>query len=420
MSSASHHTRRVVITGVGVVSPLGLNAKTSWAALKEGRSSGGKITRFDASTCSVQIAHEIKDFDVTKLCSISPKDARKVGLFAHYALVAAHEAFADSGITTDKLNPMRIGTNIGVGMGGLPELEETHLEFLEKGFRRITPFFITQVITNLASGLVSLELGLKGPNHCSTTACASSAHAVIDCVQTIRLGDADVMLAGGAEAVICNLGIGGFAALRALSTNNDNPLTASRPYDKDRDGFVMGEGAAVLVLEEYEHAKKRGAQIYCEVLGVGASADAYHITHPSPEGEGGGRAMDAALANAKISGSQIDYVNTHGTSTPAGDPEEAQAVAKRVDAKRVNISSTKSMSGHMLGAAGAFESFVCAMTIKESIIPPTINLDNLDPACAATGLNFTAHTAVKKSVRYALSNSFGFGGTNASLVFAKI
>ena len=434
--------RRVVVTGIGAVSPLGLTAGESWKNALEGRPGIGKITLFDPTDCPVQIAGEVKGFDVTKpiptpvrprpadeavTVAANPKDARKIGRFSHFAMVAALEAYADSGLDAHRdpskgfaVSAERMGVNIGVGMGGLPEIEDVHNDFLAKGYRRITPFFITQSIPNLASGMVSIQLDLKGPNLCNTTACTSSAHSIGESMWQIRRGDADIMLAGGSEAVVCKLGIGGFAAMRALSTRNDSPETASRPYDEGRDGFVMGEGAAVLVLEEYEHAKKRGAKIYGEVLGYGLSADAFHITTPSPEGEGGGRAMDAALKDAGISGKDVDYVNAHGTSTPAGDAEEARAIVKRVDPKRAHVSSTKSMTGHLLGAAGAIEAVFSVMACKEGKIPPTINVEKLDPACAALGLDFTLGKSVTKPVRYAMSNSFGFGGSNASLVFAKV
>ncbi len=439
--------RRVVVTGIGAVSPLGLTAPESWKNALEGRPGIGKITLFDTVDCPVQIAGEVKGFDVTKplptpvrprpseepvTVAANPKDARKIGRFSHFAMVAAIEAYADSGLDRHRgpsgadgasvptVDATRMGVNIGVGMGGLPEIEDVHNDFLAKGYRRITPFFITQSIPNLASGIVSIQLDLRGPNLCNTTACTSSAHSIGESMWQIRRGDADVMLAGGSEAVVCKLGIGGFASMRALSTRNDSPETASRPYDEGRDGFVMGEGAAVLVLEEYEHAKKRGAKIYGEVLGYGLSADAFHITTPSPEGEGGGRAMDAALKDAGITGKDIDYVNAHGTSTPAGDAEEARAISKRVDAKKAHVSSTKSMTGHLLGAAGAIEAVFSIMACKEGKIPPTINVEKLDPACAALGLDFTLGRSVTKPVKYAMSNSFGFGGSNASLIFAKI
>jgi 3-oxoacyl-[acyl-carrier-protein] synthase II len=396
--------RRVVVTGIGAVSPLGLTAGESWKNALEGRSGIGKISLFDPTDCSCQIAGEVKGYEVTT------------------PLAAAIEAYVDSGLDAHRgtLDATRMGVNVGVGMGGLPEIEAIHNDFLAKGYRRISPFFITQSIPNLAAGMVSMLLDLKGPNLCNTTACTSSAHSIGESMWQIRRGDADIMLAGGSEAVVCKLGIGGFAAMRALSTRNDSPETASRPYDVNRDGFVMGEGSAMMVLEEYEHAKKRGAKIYGEVLGYGLSADAYHITTPAPEGEGGGRAMDAALKDAGISGKEIDYVNAHGTSTPAGDAEEARAIAKRIDVKKANVSSTKSMTGHLLGAAGAIEGLFSVLAIRDGKIPPTINVETLDPACAALGIDFTLGKSVSRPVRYAMSNSFGFGGSNASLIFAKV
>jgi 3-oxoacyl-[acyl-carrier-protein] synthase II len=429
--------RRVVVTGIGAVTPLGLTAGESWKNALEGRSGIGKISLFDPTDCSCKIAGEVKGYDVTTplaqairprpdaepiTVAANAKDARKVGRFSHFAMSAAIEAYADSGLDAHRrtIDSTRLGVNVGVGMGGLPEIEEIHNDFLAKGYRRISPFFITQSIPNLAAGMVSMLLDLKGPNLCNTTACTSSAHSIGESMWQIRRGDADIMLAGGSEAVVCKLGIGGFAAMRALSTRNDTPETASRPYDVDRDGFVMGEGAAMLVLEEYEHAKTRGAKIYGEVLGYGLSADAYHITTPAPEGEGGGRAMDAALRDAGISGHDVDYVNSHGTSTPAGDAEEARAIAKRIDVKKANVSSTKSMTGHLLGAAGAIEAVFSILAVRDGKIPPTINVTTLDPDCAALGIDFTLGRAVTKPVRYAMSNSFGFGGSNASLVFAKI
>ncbi|MBC7386809.1 MAG: beta-ketoacyl-ACP synthase II [Cryobacterium sp.] len=438
--SPSKTARRVVVTGIGVVSPLGLTAGETWKNALEGRSGIAKITLFDPTGCSVLFAGEVKGFDFTKplpaplnprpraepaepvTAAGNSKDARKVGRFSHLAQVASLEAYADSGLDAHRatLDPTRLGVNIGVGMGGLPEIEAVYDDFLAKGYKRITPFFITQSIPNLASGMVSIQLDLKGPNLCNTTACTSSAHSIGEALWQIRRGDADVMLAGGSEAVVCKLGIGGFASMRALSTRNDSPETASRPYDRDRDGFVLGEGAAVLVLEEYEHAKKRGAKIYAEVAGYGISADAYHITSPAEGGEGGGRAMDAALKDAGITGFEVDYVNAHGTSTPAGDSEEAFAISKRIDVKKAHVSSTKSMTGHLLGAAGAIEAVFSVLAIRDGKIPPTMNVENLDPACAALGIDFTLGKAVSKPVRYAMSNSFGFGGSNASLVFGKV
>ena len=435
-SYKSENTRRVVVTGVGVVSPLGLSSQETWKNAIEGRSGIQKISLFDTTDCPVKIAAEVKGFDVTRSVgpyypspgsvitqAASSKDARRVGRFVHLALAAGLQAYEDSGLDScrSSVDPKRMGVNIGVGMGGLPEIEEVHNEFLAKGYRRVTPFFIPQVIPNLASGQLSILLNLQGPNLCNVTACSSSAHSLGESFRLIQRGDADVMFAGGTEAVICKLGIAGFAAMRALSVKNDEPLKASRPFDKDRDGFVMGEGSAILVLEEYQSAKKRGAQIYGEILGYGLSGDAYHMTSPSPEGEGGRRAMALAVEDAGLNTQQIGYINAHGTSTPAGDLEEAKAIAKLFETskKHLHVSSTKSMTGHLLGGAGAIEAFFSIMAIRDGKIPPTLNLDNADPACIELGLDFTAHTAVEKRLDYTLSNSFGFGGTNASLIFGR-
>jgi len=439
-------TRRVVITGLGAVSPLGLSARESWTNALAGKSGVGQITLFNPENCPVTIAAEVKGFDVTRAMgpfhphgpvgsatnpegivvtqAANAKDARRVGRFCHFGMVAGLEAYGDSGLDAhrSKMDPRRFGVNIGVGMGGLPEIEAVHNDFLTKGYKRITPFFIPQSIPNMVSGQLSILLHLQGPNLCNVTACSSGAHAIGESFRQIQRNEADVMLAGGAEAVICSLGIGGFAAMRALSARNAEPTKASRPFDAGRDGFVMGEGSAVLVLEEYEHARKRGARIYAELKGYGLSGDAYHMTSPSPDGEGGARAMDMAVKDAQINPVQVGYVNAHGTSTPAGDAEEAKAVAGLFAEGKssLHISSTKSMTGHLLGAAGAIEAMFSIMAVVEGKIPPTINLDELDPECAKLGMNFTPHTAVEKSLNYALSNSFGFGGTNASLLFGKI
>ena len=436
-ASVSNNKRRVVVTGIGAVSPLGLSVQETWANAIEGKSGVAPITLFETKDCPVTFAAEVKGFDVTRpvgpyrpapgteiTMAANAKEARRVGRFVHFALAAGLEAYGDSGLdlVRDQINPERIGINIGAGMGGLPEIGDVHNEFLAKGYRRITPFFIPQVIANMSSGQLSIMLNLQGPNLCNVTACTSSAHSLGESMHIIQRGDADIMIAGGAEAVISDLGIGGFAAMKALSTRNDAPQKASRPFDTGRDGFVMGEGAAVLILEEYEHAKKRGARIYAELCGYGLSGDAYHMTSPAPEGEGGRRAMAMALKNAGIALEEVGYVNAHGTSTPAGDAEEARAVARLFPngKKHLHISSTKSMTGHLLGAAGAIEAMFSILAIRDGIIPPTINLDNLDSACAELGLDFTAHHAVKKPVKYALSNSFGFGGTNGSLLFGRI
>lgn len=440
-ASASNGKRRVVITGLGAVSPLGLSARETWSRLIEGKSGVGKITLFDTTGCPVTFAAEVKNFDVTR--NVGPfhphspfggespvtqaansKEARRFGRYVHLALAAGLEAYEDSGLDhyRSQIHPDRIGINIGVGMGGLPEIVDVHNEFLAKGYRRITPFFIPMVIPNMASGQLSILLNLQGPNLCNVTACSSGAHSLGESFKLIQRGHADVMIAGGAEAVISPLGIGGFAAMRALSSRNDAPEKASRPFDKDRDGFVMGEGAAILILEDYEHAKKRGAKIYAELLGYGLSGDAYHMTSPSPQGEGGKRAMTMALAESGLKSEQIGYINAHGTSTPAGDVEEARAIRHLFPsaAEHLHISSTKSMTGHLLGAAGAIEALFSIFTIREGLIPPTINLENLDPDCQELGLDFTANRLVEKPVNFALSNSFGFGGTNASLIFGKI
>ncbi len=436
-SKESQGKRRVVVTGFGAVSPLGLSAKETWSQALAGKSGIARTTRFELTDCPVTISGEVKGFDVTR--SVGPfyptsstpvtqaansKDARRVGRFVHFALAAGLEAYGDSGLDSirSKIDPTRMGINIGAGMGGLPEIEDVHNEFLAKGYRRVTPFFIPQVIANIASGQLSILLNLQGPNLCNVTACSSSAHSLGESFRQIQRGDVDVMITGGAEAVICKMGIAGFAAMRALSTRNDDPEKASRPFDKDRDGFVMSEGSAVLVLEELEFAKKRGAQIYGEILGYGLSGDAYHMTSPSPEGEGGRRAMAMAIQDAGLNPEQIGYINAHGTSTPSGDIEEARAIARLFPQGKdhLHISSTKSMTGHLLGAAGALESMFSILAIRESRIPPTINLDSLDAGCVESGFNFTAHHAVEKKLNFSLSNSFGFGGTNASLIFGRI
>ncbi|MFN7685957.1 MAG: beta-ketoacyl-ACP synthase II [Oligoflexia bacterium] len=442
--SSPASSRRVVVTGLGAISPLGQGIQENWTAALEGRSGIDRITLFDLTDCPVTIAGEVKNFDVSKpvgpfqpfagdptvteapaplTMAANAKEARKMGRFIHLALAAGLEAYEDSGLDAKRtqLNPERMGCNIGVGMGGLPEIADVYDTLITKGYKRITPFFIPQVIPNLAAGHLSMLLNLKGPNLCNVTACSSSAHSIGESFKLIQRGDADLMITGGAEAVISKLGIGGFAVMRALSVRNDEPKRASRPFDTGRDGFVMGEGGAIMVLEELEHAKKRGAKIYGEILGYGASADAYHMTTPAPEGEGGRRAMAMALKDSGLNPEQIGYINAHGTSTPAGDAEEARAIRKLFPngPKHLHVSSTKSMTGHLLGAAGAIEAIFSILAIKEGRIPPTINLDQLDPSCAETGLDFTANRAVEKTLNFALSNSFGFGGTNASLIFGR-
>ncbi len=428
--------RRVVVTGAGVISPLGLTVADTWKKALAGESGIGLTQSFDTQGCPVLISGEVKDFDVTSAVgpfhpapelvvqqAANSKEARKVGKFVHFALRAGLEAYGHSGLdrARSELDATRMGVNIGVGMGGLPEIEAVHRDYLAKGYKRVTPFFIPQVIPNMAAGQLSVLLNLKGPNLCNTTACTSSAHSIGESFRQIQNGTVDVMFAGGAESVICQLGIAGFAAMRALSTRNDRPQAASRPFDQDRDGFVMGEGAAVLVLEELSCAQKRGATIWGEILGYGLSGDAHHMTSPAPFGEGGRRAMAAALADAGLNPEEIGYINAHGTSTPVGDTEEAQAIARLFPraADHLHISSTKSMTGHLLGAAGALEALFSLLAIRDHCIPPTINLDQLDPQCAQLGLNFTPQRCVEKKLRYALSNSFGFGGTNASLVLGQ-
>jgi 3-oxoacyl-[acyl-carrier-protein] synthase II len=441
MHPNSSAQRRVVVTGISAVTPLGLTIEESWKNALDGKSGVGRISLFDLSDCPVQIAAEVRGFDVTAPLgpfrpepvkperevtqAASAKDSRRFGRFAHLGIYAGLQAYADSGLDAHRASiaPERIGVNFGVGMGGLPEIEAVHREFREKGYRRITPFFITQVIPNLVGGQLSILLDLQGPNLCNVTACASSAHAIGEAFEQIRRGDADVLISGGAESVISELGIGGFAAMRALSTRNDAPQTASRPWERHRDGFVMGEGAAALVLEEYEFARSRGARIYGEILGYAATADASHITSPAPEGEGGRRSMALALARAGLAPEDIGYVNAHGTSTPVGDIEEARAIHRVFAAgglSGLHVSSTKSMTGHLLGAAGAVELLFSLLAIRDGAVPPTINLEELDPACRELGLDFTAHRAVQKKLRYALSNSFGFGGTNASIVVGAL
>jgi len=406
--------RRVVITGMGVVSPVGSDLQTFWDNLTHGRSGIGKVTLFDVSGYDCQIGGEVKGFDPAAWFKV-PKDAKRADRFAQLGMAAAKLAMADAGLTGAAEDPERFGVIIGSGIGGLKSLEDQHTNLITKGPGRISPFMIPMMISNMASGLVSMEFGLQGPNFAPVSACATSAHAIGEAWRMIRDGDADAFLAGGSEAAIVPLGIGGFGAMKALSTRNDEPERASRPFDKGRDGFVMGEGAGVVVLESLEHATKRGAHIYGEVIGYGLTADAYHMTSPPENGEGAQRCMRMALRKAGISPEQVDYVNAHGTSTPVGDMCEVRAV-KAVfgeHAKHLSVSSTKSMTGHLLGAAGAVESIVCALAIKNGVIPPTINLENPEDGC---DLDFTALTAKERKVTTCLNNSFGFGGHNASLV----
>lgn len=421
--------RRVVITGIGAVTPLAANINTSWKKLINSESGLGNITIFDPIESPCKIAGEVKmalngetdDILFNPDKYIEPKEQRKMDRFIHLGIAAAEQAIADSGwVAQSDEDKFRTGVMIGSGIGGLPMIEKTVVGMKEKGIRKISPFFIPASLINLASGQVSIKHGFMGPNHAVVTACASGSHAIGDSMRMIEHGDADVMVCGGAESAICEVGIGGFAALRALSTNfNDNPTAGSRPWDKDRDGFVMGEGAGVLVLEEYEHAKKRGAKIYAEVLGYGLSGDAYHITAPESSGSGAARAMQMALRNANLNPDQIDYINAHGTSTPMGDEIEVTAV-KRVfgeHAYKLSMSSTKSSIGHLLGAAGSVEAIFCVLALRDNVAPPTLNLENPSDSC---DIDLVAKTAKNRKIDIALSNSFGFGGTNASLVLKKV
>lgn len=407
--------RRVVITGLGVVSPVGIGTETAWANIVNGQSGIARITKFDPSAFSSQIAGEVKDFNPEDY--LSAKEARRMDTFIQFGLVAGIEAFKDSGIEVTEQNAERIGVSIGSGIGGLGLIEATNDVYDEGGTRKISPFFIPGTIINMISGNLSIMFGLKGPNVAIVTACTTGTHSIGDAARMIEYGDADVMVAGGAEAAITELGVGGFAAARALSSRNDDPATASRPWDKDRDGFVIGEGAGVMVLEEYEHAKARGARIYAELIGYGMSADAYHMTAPNMDGPR--RSMVNALKNAKIDASQVQYVNAHGTSTPLGDANETNAIKATFGAhvSKIVVNSTKSMTGHLLGGAGGLESVFTVLAIHHQISPPTINIFNQDPEC---DLDYCANTARDMEIEYALKNNFGFGGTNGSLVFKKI
>lgn len=409
--------RRVVVTGLGQISPVGNDVETAWANLLAGKSGISKITRFDASELACQIAGEVKDFDVTPY--VPPKEARRMDTFIHYGIAGAMQAIADAKLDDfDELDKDRVGVNIGSGIGGLPSIEATAQAVFEGGARKINPFFIPSALINLISGHITIMKGYRGHNWGLVSACSSGAHAIGESARLIKYGDADVMIAGGAESTVCKLGIGGFAAMKALSTRNDDPEAASRPWDKDRDGFVLGEGAGVLVLEELEHAKRRGAKIYAELVGFGASSDAYHITAPNAEGPA--LALNRALQDAKMQPSEINYMNAHGTSTPLGDANETNAT-KAVfgeHAKKLVISSTKSMTGHLLGAAGGVEAVYSVLAIRDQIAPPTINLVNQDFE-AGCDLDYCANEARKLTINAVASNSFGFGGTNGTLIFKR-
>jgi 3-oxoacyl-[acyl-carrier-protein] synthase II len=409
--------RRVVVTGMGIVSPVGVGLATAWENILAGRSGIGAITRFDAAAFASRIAGEVKDFDVTKY--LSGKEVRRYDTFTHYGLVATMEAIKDAGLEGYAGDLERIGVCIGSGIGGLPMIEDTAKAYFAGGPRKISPFFVPGSIINMISGLVSIQYGYKGPNLATVTACSTANHSIGEASRLIEYGDADVMIAGGAEATISALGVGGFCAARALSTRNDDPTTASRPWDVDRDGFVLGEGAGVVVLEELEHAKARGARIYCEVAGYGMSADAHHITAPPEDGEGAARSMANALKNAGLATTSIDYINAHGTSTPLGDLAECIAVKRCFGdhAAKLAVSSTKSMTGHLLGAAAAIEAVFTVLALRDQVAPPTANLLNQDPRC---DLDFVPNAARKMPIRAALSNSFGFGGTNATIAFRTL
>jgi 3-oxoacyl-[acyl-carrier-protein] synthase II len=408
--------RRVVVTGVGMISPLGVGNEPTWQGLIAGRSGIGLITKFDVSAYPCRIAGEVRDFHAEDF--IEKKEIKKSDTFIHYAVAASQMAFDDSGLDMAKEDSDRVGVIIGSGIGGLPLIEETHTKLLERGPSRISPFFIPGLIVNLAGGQVSIRFGAKGPSSAPATACATGAHAIGDAMKVIRYDEADVMFAGGTEAVITPLAVGGFSAMRALSTRNDDPQHASRPWDLDRDGFVMGEGAGIVILEEREHALARGAKIYCEITGYGMTSDAYHITSPSEDGDGMARVMGRALKDAGLKPSDIDYINAHGTSTSVGDKTETVAIKRLFgeQAYKVAISSTKSMTGHLLGAAGGIESAFAAKIVETGIIPPTINYETPDPEC---DLDYVPNVARQAEITHVLSNSFGFGGTNATLIFSK-
>jgi 3-oxoacyl-[acyl-carrier-protein] synthase II len=410
------HTRRVAITGVGLVTPLGTGVEKNWQALMEGRSGTGPITRFDVSDFPTRVAGEVKDFHPEDF--IEKKEIKKMDLFIHYAMAAARMAMEDSRLPITPDNEDLVGVIVGVGIAGLSSIEEYHKLFLESRLKKVSPFFIPKLIANLAPGQISIRYGAKGINYTPTSACSSGAHAIGEAFRLIRLGEQDALIAGGAEAALTPLGLGGFIAMKAVSSRNDQPEKASRPFDRNRDGFVMAEGAGILVLEELEHAKKRGAKIYAEVIGYGANADAYHMTAPSPEGEGAVRCMRLALRSGGIDPLQVDYINAHGTSTPYNDATETQAI-KRVfgeHAARLAVSSTKSMTGHLLGAAGGVEGVFSALALHHQCMPPTINYEEPDPDC---DLDYVPNAPRRAEIRVALSNSFGFGGTNACLAFRR-
>jgi 3-oxoacyl-[acyl-carrier-protein] synthase II len=408
--------RRVVITGLGVVTPVGNDLDTFWRNLRNGVSGIGRIQAFDTSAYDCQIAGEVRDFD-PKNYFRNPKDVRRTDRYTHLAMAAARMAIEDSGLDLEKTDRQRFGAIVSSGIGGLKTLEDQHTVLMTRGPSRVSAFTIPMLISNMASGFISMEYGLQGPNLCIVTACATSNNAIGESWRIIKFGDADIFLAGGSEASIIPIGLAGFSSMKALSTRNDEPERASRPFDRDRDGFVMGEGAGIVVVEELEHAKARGAKIYCELTGYGLSADAYHMTAPPEDGGGAARAMQLALDHAKLSPGDVDYINAHATSTGLGDISETKAIKKVFgEQTKVSISATKSMTGHLLGGAGAMEMAACALAIRDGVIPPTINLENPDPLC---DLDYTANKAKEKKVRVIMNNSFGFGGHNATLVATK-
>jgi len=409
-------TRRVVVTGLGIISPVGNDIATAWENVVAGRSGIGPVTRFDASSFPTRIAGEVKGFDVSAY--MSPKEARHFDTFIHYGIAAGTQALRDSGLEVTDANADRVGVVIGSGIGGLPLIEETHRELTSRGVRRVSPFFVPGSIINMISGQLSIMFGLRGPNYAVVSACTTGLHCIGDAARMIAHDDADVIVAGGAESTISPLGLGGFCAARALSTRNDDPEAASRPWDRDRDGFVLGEGAGVMVLEEYEHARRRGARIYAEIAGFGMSADAHHIT--APDMDGPRRCMQAALRNAKVSGDAVQYINAHGTSTPLGDKNETNAIKAALGdtaARALVVNSTKSMTGHALGGAGGLETVFTVLAVHHQVSPPTINLQNPDPEC---DLDYCANVARAMRIDVALKNSFGFGGTNGTLVIRRV
>ena len=409
--------RRVVVTGLGIVCPIGNTVAEAWSSVLAAKSGIGRISHFDPGLLSSQIAGEVRNFDVAAY--LPPKEARRMDRFIHLGIAAGVQALKDSGLEVTETNAPRIGVNIGSGIGGLPMIEETHNDVLKGGPRKISPFFIPSTIINMISGNLSIMHGLKGPNLAMVTACTTSAHCIGESGRLIEYGDCDAMVAGGAEATITLLTVGGFCAARALSTRNDDPATASRPWDRDRDGFVLGEGAGVVVLEEFEHARRRGAKLYAELAGYGMSGDAYHMTAPQEDGEGAARCMQNALHNARLNREDIDYINAHGTSTPLGDLAETVALKRCFGdhARKLAVSSTKSMTGHLLGAAGGVEAIFSVLAIRDQVAPPTANLFNQDPAC---DLDYVPNAARRMPLRSALSNSFGFGGTNGTLIFKRV